>query len=112
MLGWGVVAYSAAMTTIYHDHDADLSILDGARVAVVGYGNQGRSWRSTSALGPLGAGVRARRRDAVKQAAADGFTPGDLTDAEHGRRGVRAHSRRCDPVIAHRAPGRRPHDRR
>ena len=32
------------MTTIYHDADADLGALDGRRVAVVGYGNQGRSW--------------------------------------------------------------------
>jgi ketol-acid reductoisomerase len=30
-------------TTIYHDEDADLSLLQGSTVAVVGYGNQGRS---------------------------------------------------------------------
>ncbi len=32
------------MTTIVHDDDADLADIEGARVAVVGYGNQGRSW--------------------------------------------------------------------
>ena len=32
------------MTKIYYEPDADLSVLDGQRVAVVGYGNQGRSW--------------------------------------------------------------------
>ena len=32
------------MTTIWYERDADMSALDGARVAVVGYGNQGRSW--------------------------------------------------------------------
>ena len=31
------------MATIYHDSDADLSALAGQTVAVVGYGNQGRS---------------------------------------------------------------------
>lgn len=31
------------MTVIYHDTDADLGALAGERVAVVGYGNQGRS---------------------------------------------------------------------
>jgi len=30
------------MTTIYHDEDADLGALRGERIAVVGYGNQGR----------------------------------------------------------------------
>src|SRR5207244_10674349 len=33
-----------ALTTIWYERDADPSALDGARVAVVGYGNQGRSW--------------------------------------------------------------------
>ncbi|WP_254546836.1 ketol-acid reductoisomerase [Halomarina pelagica] len=30
-------------TTVYYDEDADLSTLDGRTVAVIGYGNQGRS---------------------------------------------------------------------
>ena len=32
------------MTTIYTDRDADPKQLEGCSVAVVGYGNQGRSW--------------------------------------------------------------------
>ena len=32
------------MTKIYYESDAELSVLDGQRVAVVGYSNQGRSW--------------------------------------------------------------------
>ena len=31
------------MTTIYHDDDADLEVLRGETIAVVGYGNQGRA---------------------------------------------------------------------
>jgi ketol-acid reductoisomerase len=69
------------MTTIYHDQDADLSALEGASVAVVGYGNQGRSW----ALNLRDSGFAVRvcvRADASRdQAADDGFEPGDLADA-------------------------------
>jgi ketol-acid reductoisomerase len=32
------------MTTLYNEADGDLAALAGATVAVVGYGNQGRSW--------------------------------------------------------------------
>ncbi len=31
------------MVTIYRDEDADLSVLDGATISVIGYGNQGRA---------------------------------------------------------------------
>jgi len=31
------------MTTVFHDEDADLATLAGETIAVVGYGNQGRS---------------------------------------------------------------------
>ncbi|HPP45835.1 MAG TPA: NAD(P)-binding domain-containing protein, partial [Methanomassiliicoccaceae archaeon] len=30
-------------TTIYHDSDADLGALKGKKIAVIGYGNQGRA---------------------------------------------------------------------
>jgi len=69
------------MVTIHHDADADLGALAGSSIAVVGYGNQGRSW----ALNLRDSGFDVRvcvRADASRdQAAADGFTPGDLTDA-------------------------------
>ena len=32
------------MATIYYEKDADPAALEGQRIAVVGYGNQGRSW--------------------------------------------------------------------
>jgi ketol-acid reductoisomerase len=73
------------MATIFHDDDADLAALRGATVAVVGYGNQGRSW----ALNLRDSGFDVRvcvRADATReQAARDGFTPVDLeaaTDVE------------------------------
>ena len=31
------------MVKVYHHEDADLSILKGERVVVIGYGNQGRA---------------------------------------------------------------------
>ncbi len=31
------------MAEIYHDEDADLKVLAGETIAIVGYGNQGRS---------------------------------------------------------------------
>lgn len=69
------------MATIWHDDDADLAELDGSSVAVVGYGNQGRSWALN--LRDSGNDVRiCVRADASReQAAADGFMPGDLEDA-------------------------------
>jgi ketol-acid reductoisomerase len=69
------------MATIFHDDDADLAALGGATVAVVGYGNQGRSW----ALNLRDSGFDVRvcvRADATReQAARDGFTPVDLEAA-------------------------------
>ncbi len=32
------------MTVIISESDADSAALDGQRIAVIGYGNQGRSW--------------------------------------------------------------------
>ena len=32
------------MASLYYESDGDLGELSGRRVAVVGYGNQGRSW--------------------------------------------------------------------
>jgi ketol-acid reductoisomerase len=61
------------MTKIYYESDGDLSVLDGQRVAVVGYGNQGRSW----ALNLRDSGVAVEvftQADASRdQAEAEGF---------------------------------------
>ena len=69
------------MATVYYDDDADLAELHGRRVAVVGYGNQGRSWALN--LRDSGAEVRVCvRADATReQARADGFTPVELSAA-------------------------------
>jgi len=69
------------MTSIVHDDDADLAALAGASVAVVGYGNQGRSWALN--LRDSGFGVRACvRADASRdQAVADGFAPMAIEEA-------------------------------
>jgi ketol-acid reductoisomerase len=69
------------MTTILHEADADVGALAGRRVAVVGYGNQGRSW----ALNLRDAGVDVHvgvRADATRdQATADGFAAADVEAA-------------------------------
>ena len=31
------------MAEVYHDQDIDMKVLDGKRVAVIGYGSQGRA---------------------------------------------------------------------
>jgi ketol-acid reductoisomerase len=69
------------MTTIFHIADADPTAIEGHRVAVVGYGNQGRSW----ALNLRDSGVDVRvcvRADATRDAAeADGFATEDVDAA-------------------------------
>jgi ketol-acid reductoisomerase len=69
------------MTTIFHTADADPTAIDGQRLAVVGYGNQGRSW----ALNLRDSGVDLRvcvRADATRDAArADGFATQDVDAA-------------------------------
>jgi ketol-acid reductoisomerase len=69
------------MTTIFHDDDADLAALDGASVAVVGYGNQGRSWALNLRDSGLDVRVHARADSSRELASTDGFTPGDVASA-------------------------------
>jgi ketol-acid reductoisomerase len=69
------------MATVYHDEDADLAALEGETVAVVGYGNQGRS----QALNLRDSGLRVIvgniRDQARERAAADGFEAFDVAEA-------------------------------
>jgi ketol-acid reductoisomerase len=69
------------MTTIYYEGDGDLGVLKDQSVALVGYGNQGRSW----ALNLRDSGVSpvvCVRRDATREAAvSDGFEAFDLAEA-------------------------------
>ena len=69
------------MTTIYYDNDADLETLAAETVAVVGYGNQGRSWALNlrdSGRDPM---VCVRADASREQAAADGFSVHDVAEA-------------------------------
>jgi len=69
------------MTTIYYERDGDLGTLAGEQVAVVGYGNQGRSWALNlrdSGCSPI---VCVRRDETREQAEADGFEARDLEAA-------------------------------
>lgn len=69
------------MTTIFHEPDANPGALVGARVAVVGYGNQGRSWALNLRDSGLDVHVCARADASRDQAVVDGFTPGAIEDA-------------------------------
>ncbi len=69
------------MTRIYHDEDADLGVLAGATIAVVGYGNQGRS----QALNLRDSGftdiVGNIRHASFQRAQTDGFAPTSIDAA-------------------------------
>lgn len=69
------------MTTIYHEDDGDLGAIAGSRVAVVGYGNQGRSWALNLRDSGLDVRVCVRADETRERAAAEGFEPGELDDA-------------------------------
>ena len=69
------------MTTIYYESDADPSSLNGQRVGIVGYGNQGRCWALNLRDSGLDVSVHVRRDETREQAEADGFTARDIDDA-------------------------------
>jgi len=71
------------VTTIYHDDDADLACLDGRRVAVVGYGNQGRSWALNLRDSGLDVTACVRNDDTRRQAEADGFAAAEVESASN-----------------------------
>jgi ketol-acid reductoisomerase len=68
-------------TTVYHDEDADLGVLADATIAVIGYGNQGRS----QALNLRDSGLRVivgNIGDAARERAREeGFDAFDVADA-------------------------------
>ncbi len=73
---------SAPMTTIYYEPDGDVGALAGQTVAVVGYGNQGRSWALNlrdSGLDPI---VCVRRDATREQAEQEGFDAHDVKAAD------------------------------
>ena len=69
------------MTTIYYERDADPTAIAGQEIAVVGYGNQGRSWALNLRDRGLAPKVCVRRDASREQAEADGFHTGDIAAA-------------------------------
>lgn len=69
------------MTTIYRETDADPSLLAGQTVAVVGYGNQGRSWALNLRDSGVDVRVFARADESRTRAHADGFDVGEIDAA-------------------------------
>ncbi len=69
------------MTGILHEDDADVGALTGQRVAVVGYGNQGRSWALNLRDSGVDVAVCVRADDTRDTARADGFATTDVEGA-------------------------------
>ncbi len=69
------------MTKVYYESDADLSVLDGQEVAVVGYGNQGRSWALNLRDSGLAVEVFTQADATRDQAEAEGFTAHEIEAA-------------------------------
>ncbi|MGQ0825518.1 MAG: ketol-acid reductoisomerase [Actinomycetota bacterium] len=70
------------MTTILYESDADLADLRGATIAVVGYGNQGRSWAQNLRDSGYAPRVCVRRDESRELAIADGFDAADIESAD------------------------------
>ena len=69
------------MSEILHESDADLAALAGQRVAVVGYGNQGRSWALNLRDSGIDVTVHVRNDETRATAEADGFVVADIESA-------------------------------
>jgi ketol-acid reductoisomerase len=69
------------MTRIYYEDDGNLSELADTAVAIVGYGNQGRSWALNMRDSGLDVRVCVRADETRDQAEADGFAVGAINDA-------------------------------
>ncbi|SRR6056297_90560 len=69
------------MTDFYYEQDADLHAISGQTLAIVGYGNQGRPWALNLRDSGLQPHVCVRNDETRERAAADGFTVGDIADA-------------------------------
>jgi ketol-acid reductoisomerase len=69
------------VTTIYYESDADPAAIAGASVAVVGYGNQGRSWGLNLRDSGLDVSICVRADETRERAEADGFATRDVASA-------------------------------
>src|SRR5579864_5290026 len=70
------------MAVILHEDDADIGALAGRRVAVVGYGNQGRSWALNLRDSGLDVTVCVRADETRQTAREDGFDTRDVESAD------------------------------
>ena len=66
---------------ILYERDADPAALAGQHVAVVGYGNQGRSWALNLRDAGLDISVHVRSDETARNAEADGFAVADIAAA-------------------------------
>jgi ketol-acid reductoisomerase len=69
------------MTCIYYDSDADLSVLNGRKVAIIGYGNQGRAQGLNMRDSGVEIIVGNVQDDSFDRAMADGFPTMSITEA-------------------------------
>ena len=69
------------MTTIHYQDEADPDAIQGATVAVVGYGNQGRSWALNLRDSGVDVAVCVRADDTRELARAEGFEAHELPEA-------------------------------
>jgi ketol-acid reductoisomerase len=69
------------MTTIYTAEEVDLAELDGATIAVIGYGNQGRPWALNLRDSGLSISVCVRADETRERAVDDGFDAAPLEAA-------------------------------
>ncbi len=67
--------------TIYHEDDGDLGLLSGKRVAVIGYGNQGRAHAMNLRDSGVAVVVGQREGRSADRARADGFDPVPVNQA-------------------------------
>src|ERR1700689_3176528 len=69
------------MTVIVNEADATIEAIAGQKIAVIGYGNQGRSWALNLRDSGLDVGVYARADSSRELAEQDGFSTRDLESA-------------------------------
>jgi ketol-acid reductoisomerase len=69
------------MAEIFYDSDADLSIIQGKKVAIVGYGSQGHAHAEPARLGCRGRHRPQGRLEVAAKAQEDGFEVKNVADA-------------------------------